>query len=166
MLAMGGCGAFPKAFARVHPTFQVPSFAAVVAGAATTIFYTATTLFSENALDDTVATLGIMICWYYGLTAFACAWYFRREAFRSVRDFAMRIVLPLIGGAVLLGVLVLAVVKSADPGYGSGAEIGGIGLVCYLGVGILLLGAVLTLAVRAVRPEFFRRAGYSDSARA
>lgn len=156
MLAMGSSGAFPKAFARVHPKFRVPSFGAVAAGAATAVFSVLTTLFSENVLDDTVSALGIVICWYYGLTAFACAWRFRREAFGSVRDFAMRIACPLLGGTALAGVLVLAIDQSTDPAYGSGASLGGIGLVFFLGVGVLLLGAVLMLVMRAARPAFFR----------
>ena len=36
-------------------------------------------LLSESALLDTIAALGIMICWYYGITAFACVWYFQRD---------------------------------------------------------------------------------------
>lgn len=170
MLAMGSHGAFPKAFARVHPRFRVPSFAAAVAGGATAAFSALTAVFSESALDDTVAALGIMICWYYGLTALACAWYFRRDAFASARDFTARIAFPVLGGVMLLGVLVLAVVQSADPSYGSGASLGGIGLVFFLGVGVLLLGAVLMLVMRAARPAFFKTspapAAYSDSARA
>ena len=36
---------------------------------------------SENALWDTITALGMMICFYYGITALACVWYFRRELF-------------------------------------------------------------------------------------
>jgi hypothetical protein len=37
------------------------------------------TFVSENVLVDTILSLGLMICFYYGLTAFAAAWYFRKE---------------------------------------------------------------------------------------
>ena len=37
------------------------------------------TLVSENVLVDTILSLGLMICFYYGLTAFAATWYFRHE---------------------------------------------------------------------------------------
>ena len=41
------------------------------------------------------------------------------------------------------------------PENGSGAAIGGIGLVFFIGFGILALGAVLMLVMRARRPDFF-----------
>ncbi len=155
MLAMGSYGAFPRRFATVHPRFRVPSHNAVVAGVATSVFYVTTTVFSERTLYDTIAALGIMICWYYGITAFACAWYFRRSALSSVRDFVFRTAFPLLGGTMLLAVFVISVRQSMNPGYGSGAAIGGIGLVFHLAFGILALGAVLMLLMRALRPRFF-----------
>ena len=41
-------------------------------------------------LADTITALGMMICFYYSLTAFACVWYFRGSLFSSVRHFFMR----------------------------------------------------------------------------
>jgi amino acid transporter len=156
MLAMGVYKAFPQRFARVHPRFLVPSYSAVVAGIVTSVFYVITTIFSKHTLYDTIAALGIMICWYYGITAFACAWYFRREVFNSVRDFILKLAFPVLGAIILAVVFVISVVESMSPDYGSGAQIGGIGLVFYLAFGILLLGVVLMLVMRAKRPEFFR----------
>lgn len=156
MLAMGSYGAFPRRFARVHPRHQVPSYAAVAAGVATSVFYVVTTIFSEQALYDTIAALGIMICWYYGITAFACAWYFRHEALAGVRSFVFRIAFPVLGGIMLLAVFVISVRDSMSPDYGSGAAVAGIGLVFYLAFGILVLGAVLMVVMRMLRPEFFR----------
>lgn len=158
MLAMGSYGAFPRRFAAVHPRFRVPSSNAVIAGIATSVFYVLTTLFSERTLYDTIAALGIMICWYYGITAFACAWYFRHEVFRSVRDSVFRLAFPVVGGLMLSAVFVISVIESTDPGYGSGAAIGGIGLVFYVAFGILVIGAVLMLVMRTVQPAFFRDA--------
>ena len=43
------------------------------------------TFTSENVLPDTIYSIGIMICFYYGLTAFACVWYFRHELFTTPR---------------------------------------------------------------------------------
>jgi hypothetical protein len=40
-------------------------------------FYAVMRVVSENTLWDTILTLGMMICFYYGITAFACVWYFR-----------------------------------------------------------------------------------------
>lgn len=155
MLAMGAYGAFPKKLAEVSPRFLVPSYATVVAGAVTAVFYSVVTFLSESALLDTIAALGIMICWYYGITAFACVWYFRKTLFESVRNFVFRLAFPLIGGLMLLAVFVISVQESMNPDNASGASIGGIGLVFFLGFGILILGAVLMMVMRVRNPAFF-----------
>ncbi|KAA0021781.1 APC family permease [Antrihabitans cavernicola] len=155
MLAMGAYGAFPKKFAEVHPKFLVPSFSTVVAGIATATFYTVVSLLSERTLLDTIAALGIMICWYYGITAFACIWYFRNELFTNAHNFAFRFLFPLLGGIMLAAVFVVSVRESMNPDNGSGASIGGVGLVFYMGFGVLLLGAVLMVVRRLRSPDFF-----------
>ena len=157
MLAMGSYGAFPKIFATVNPRFKVPSFATVVAGVVTATFYVVVTLLSERTLVDTIAALGIMICWYYGITAFACVWHFRATAFTSIRNAVFRFIFPLTGGLILAAVFVISVQESMNPDNASGAAIGGIGLVFYLGFGILLLGVALMAVARARNPQFFRR---------
>ena len=155
MLAMGAYGAFPKRFASVSPRFLVPAYATVVAGVVTAVFYTLVSLLSERVLLDTIAALGIMICWYYGITAFACVWYFRRELFDNVHNVVFKFLFPLLGGIMLATVFVISVGESMNPENGSGASIGGIGLVFYMGFGILLLGAVLMVIWRFRSPAFF-----------
>ncbi|WTL36158.1 APC family permease [Nocardia sp. NBC_01503] len=156
MLAMGTFKALPERFATVHPTYQVPRFSTAVAAVVAGAFYTITALLSEHVLLDTIAALGIMICWYYGITAFAAVWYFREHWFSSARDFVFKLLFPLLGGAMLLVVFVISVRESLKPEVGSGASIFGIGLVFYLGFGILALGAVLMLVQRWRQPEYFR----------
>lgn len=157
MLAMGTYGAFPKRFASVSPRFLTPTFSTVVAGAVTAAFYTIVSLLSDRTLLDTIAALGIMICWYYGITAFACVWYFRTELFASAHNVVYKFLFPLLGGLMLGAVFVISVRESMDPEKtGSGASIGGIGLVFYLGFGILAFGAVLMLIMRFTSPDFFR----------
>src|SRR3546814_19478892 len=68
----------------------------------------------SSDLLDTIAALGIMICWYYGITAFACVWYFRKTLFESVRNFVFRLAFPLIGGLLLLAVFVISVQESMN----------------------------------------------------
>jgi amino acid transporter len=155
MLAMGSYGAFPKVFATVNPRFRVPSFATVVAGVVTATFYVVVTLLSEHTLVDTIAALGIMICWYYGITAFACVWHFRATAFTSIRNVVFRFLFPLTGGLMLAAVFVISVQESMNPDNASGAAIGGIGLVFYLGFGILALGVALMAVARVRNPAFF-----------
>ncbi|MGV0734763.1 APC family permease [Mycobacterium syngnathidarum] len=156
MLAMGAYRAFPSRFAEVSPRYLVPSFATITAGVVTGVFYTVVSLLSESALLDTIAALGIMICWYYGITAFACVWYFRRELFTSAHNVVFKFLFPLLGGLVLAAVFVISIGESMNPENASGAAIGGIGLVFFIGFGVLLFGAVLMLIWRSRSPEFFR----------
>ncbi|MEV0670852.1 APC family permease [Mycobacterium sp. NPDC050441] len=156
MLAMGAYKAFPARFAEVSPRYLVPVFATVTAGVVTGVFYTVVSLLSESALLDTIAALGIMICWYYGITAFACVWYFRRELFANAHNAVFKFLFPLLGGTVLAAVFVISIGESMNPDNASGAEIGGIGLVFYIGFGVLILGAVLMMIWRSRSPEFFR----------
>lgn len=83
-----------------NPFSGLSSHNAVIAGVATSVFYVVTAIFSERILYDTIAALGIMICWYYGITAFACAWHFRREVFSGVRSFLFKMAFPLLGGVM------------------------------------------------------------------
>ena len=156
MLAMGRYGALPARFATIHPRFQTPSYATVVAATTAGLFFSVLTVFSENVLLDTIYSLGIMICFYYGLTAFACIWYFRTELFDNANSIVFKFLAPLLGGTVLMGVLLVTLRDSASPDYGSGASIGGIGLVLILGLGLILVGVFLMLYLNRRHPAFFR----------
>lgn len=156
MLAMGFYEAMPKSFAKISPRFKSPGVATFVAATASIVFYVVMRLLSENALWDTITALGMMVCFYYGATGLAAVWYFRRSWFTSIRNFFMRFLLPLAGGATLVWMFVQTCIDSLDPDYGSGSSIGGVGLVFVLGVGVLLLGVVLMLVMRFVNPRYFR----------
>ncbi|MEJ8635631.1 MULTISPECIES: APC family permease [Streptomyces] len=156
VLAMSAYEALPPSYARVHPRFKTPGRATVVAGVATGVFYTVMTLVSEHVLVDTIYALGLMICFYYALTAFACAWYFRRELLRSGRDFVFKGLFPLLGGVLLAAVFGKTLYDMWDPAYGSGSAVFGVGSVFVIGVGLLLLGVVLMLVMQRRSPAFFR----------
>ena len=111
---------------------------------------------SDHVLADTILTLGMMICFYYGLTAFACVFYFRRTLFQSVRNFFLRGLAPLTGGLVLAAVFLQTATDSMNPEFGSGSSVFGIGLVFVLAVGIILLGVAIMLLISWHRPGFFR----------
>ncbi len=156
MLAMGIYRAFPPRFAEVHPVHKTPAFALIVAGVGSGLFYTVLTFVSERVLTDTIYSLGIMICFYYGLTAFACIWYFRNELFLDFYSVVFKLTFPLLGGLGLAWVFVVTLRDSASPDYGSGANIGGVGLVLILGLGLILLGIVFMLVQRARDGAYFR----------
>jgi amino acid transporter len=156
LLAMGSYRAMPKAFAKLHPVHKTPKVATFTAGIGAATFYTVMTVLSERVLTDTILALGIMICFYYGLTAFGCIWFFRHQLFSSAYNVVFKFLFPLLGGLGLFFVLIITLRDSADPAYGSGASIGGIGLVLILGLGLILLGLIFMFIMRARQPEFFR----------
>lgn len=156
LLAMGHYGALPPRFATVSKRFGSPGYATVMAGLISGGFYAVMKVVSENVLNDTIMALGLMICFYYALTAFACTRYFRHSLFSSVRNFFMRLLFPLIGGLVLTVVFVQTAADSWAPEFGSGSEIFGVGLVFIIGIGILALGTVVMLLAARFHPGFFR----------
>ncbi|WP_306322986.1 MULTISPECIES: APC family permease [unclassified Streptomyces] len=156
VLAMSTYEALPASYARVHPKFRTPGRATITAGVATAVFYTVMTLVSEHVLVDTIYALGLMICFYYALTAFACAWYFRAELFSSARDFAFKGLFPVLGGVLLSAVFIKTLVDMWNPAYGSGSSVLGVGSVFVIGVGLLLVGVVIMLVMGRRSPAFFR----------
>jgi amino acid transporter len=156
LLAMGHYGALPKQFATVSPRFFTPGYATIVSSVVASAFYAVMRFVSENVLWDTITALGMMICFYYGLTAFACVWYFRKQWFDSFRSFVFTLAFPLIGGVILAILFVITLFDSMNPEYGSGSNIAGLGLVFILGITVLLLGVVIMIWQRIKRPAFFR----------
>jgi hypothetical protein len=111
---------------------------------------------SVSVLTDTILTLGMMICFYYGLTAFACVWYFRKQWFDSVRNVFFTFLFPLVGGVILAVLFVTTLIDSMDPEYGSGSSVFGVGLVFVLGVTIIALGIIIMVWQAIRRPAFFK----------
>lgn len=127
-LAMGVHQALPAKFARVHPTYMTPSYATLMMGAVGTVFYVGFKLISDNLLPDTILSTGLAIALYDGLTAFAAAWCFRRDALLSARDFFVLFLLPLLGGIMLAAVFVTSATDmgAVDYGYPVIFTIGGV----------------------------------------
>ena len=156
LLAMGHYGALPPSFARVSPRFFTPGFATIVSAIVAAGFYAVMRVVSTNVLTDTILTLGMMICFYYGITAFACVWYFRKQWFDSVRNVFFTFLFPLVGGVILAVLFVTGMIDSTDPDYGSGSSVFGVGLVFVLGITIIVVGIAIMIWQAVKRPAFFR----------
>src|SRR6185369_15563424 len=117
-LSMAVYEAIPKRFARVHPRYMTPAFGTIVMGCAALFFYLVLTFLSENALADSVASLGLAVAFYYGITAFACVWYFRRSLFSSARNFFFRGAFPLLGGIAMALAFGQSAYDMIQPDYG------------------------------------------------
>ena len=95
-LSMARWEAIPSAFGRVHPRFLTPSFSTLLMGGLSIIWTVALLAFNPNqdVLGDTISALGFAVCFYYGFTGLACAFYFRRDLFKSARNFFLAGLLP------------------------------------------------------------------------
>ena len=156
LLAMGHYRAIAERFAWIHPKYRSPGYATVVAGLAAAVFYAFMHVVSDHVLADTILTLGMMICFYYGLTAFACVYYFRQTLFHSARNFFLRGAAPFAGGLILAAVFLQTAYDSINTAFGSGSSVFGVGLVFLLGVGIIFLGVVVMMIIAWHRPGFFQ----------
>ena len=149
--------AFPSAFARIHQRYQTPDVSTIVMGVLSTAWFIAIVNLSTNVLSDSITAIGFSIAFYYGLTGFACAIYYRRELLKSARNFFYIGVLPVLGGAMLTFIFVYAIVQYQNPANDVSKPILGIGAPVVIGIGSLLLGVVLTLVARVPYREFFSR---------
>jgi amino acid transporter len=162
VLAMSAHGAIPKWFARMHPRFRTPTTATVVMGGVSALFYVLLTAVSKNVLADSAASVGLLIAFYYGLTAFACVWFFRRTLFSSVRNLVTKGILPLIGGLTLLGAFVLSI-KSYWPAASSYSSFAGVGGIFLIGAGSLVVGVVAMIVTARFQRNYFAH-GIRDDA--
>jgi amino acid transporter len=101
-LSMATYKAIPDAFGRMHRRYLTPTVSTVVMGLISIVLYIAFNHFAGgNLIPDAVTAIGVYIAFYYGLTGFTCAWYYRKVLRRSSRDLWMKGILPVLGGMML-----------------------------------------------------------------
>jgi len=172
-LSMGAYKALPNSFTRIHPRFLTPTVATVGMGVVSAVFYVLFTLVSSSLLLALIGSVGLMIAFYYGLTGFACVWFYRRTLTDSARHFLMRGALPLAGGVILFAAFIYALKNYAAADWlqdddGKNVTILGMGAVAFVGIAALVLGFVLMLVWRVMAPDYFTpgeplgRRGYHD----
>ena len=157
-LAMAAHGGIPRHFARIHPRYLTPSASTIWMGLVSIGCFLLLNSLSSDILADSVTATGLGIAFYYGLTGFACFWYFRRALTRSLRTLLMVGILPLVGGLVLFGILGDSIYQQTNPANSSvGHAWLGVGPPLAIGIVGLALGIVLMLVQRMVAPDpFFR----------
>jgi len=155
-LSMAVYEAIPKRFSYVHPRYMTPAFGTIVMGLTALAFYLVLSFISQNALADSIASLGLAVAFYYGITAYACVWYFRRSLFESARNLFMRGIFPLLGALAMTWAFVQSAVDMIKPDYGY-TVYGSIGGVFVVGVGMLALGIPLMLLCFAFGTKRFFR---------
>ena len=158
-LSMARWGAIPAAFGRLHPRFRTPTLSTLAMGGIS-IVWTVLLLGlnpSGNVLGDAITALGFTIAFYYGFTGIACVVYFRRMLTRSVKDFLLIGVAPLVGALMLFGIFGKAFHDYSKSGVNYSHPILGIQTPIFVGIGGLLLGVVLMFVAFPFQRDFFRR---------
>ena len=102
-LSMAAYKALPKSFSRIHPRFLTPTVSTVIMGAISIALYAGLNYTSNGSgvIGDAVLAIGLYIAFYYGLTGFACAWYYRKNLTSSARNLFMQGILPVTGALIL-----------------------------------------------------------------
>jgi amino acid transporter len=164
-LSMATYKALPKSFARIHPRNLTPTVSTIVMGVVSGLLYLAFNYISAGfVISDAVTGIGLYIAFYYGLTGFVCAWYYRKTLLESQRNLWMRGILPFLGGLIMY----LAGGWSLWADWDVASEnsytswlmpfwphwyIGGSFVILFLSA---LVGLIAAIYVRIVMPAFFR----------
>jgi amino acid transporter len=102
-LSMAVYKAIPDSFAKMHRRHLTPTVSTIVMGAVSIIVYVMFNYMHHGigVIGDAVIAIGLYIAFYYGMTGFACAWYYRKNLTSSARNLWMQGILPVAGGLML-----------------------------------------------------------------
>jgi amino acid transporter len=102
-LSMAVYKAIPASFAKIHRKHLTPTVSTLVMGAISIVIYVIFNYSSNGigVIGDAVIAIGLYIAFYYGLTGFACTWYYRKNLTSSMRNLWMQGILPSLGGLIL-----------------------------------------------------------------
>jgi amino acid transporter len=102
-LSMAVYKAIPPAFAKIHRRHLTPTVSTITMGGISIVVYMLMNYTSNGigVIGDAVIAIGLYIAFYYGLTGFACAWYYRRNLTSSARNLWMQGIIPVAGGLIL-----------------------------------------------------------------
>jgi len=149
--------AIPSVIGKVHPRYLTPTVSTWGFGLLSIATAVPLILISETVLELAVVALGIPVCFYYGSTGFACAWYYRHELLRSVRKFLLVGLAPVVGGLMFYGVGIYAITYYGHKSHAEGKQYLGLTLPLWLGLVGLGIGVVLMIVSRPFFREFFSR---------
>jgi len=165
-LSMATYQALPKSFAKVHPRYLTPTVSTIWMGVLSALLYLAFNYISGgNVIADAVTGIGLYIAFYYGLTAFACTWYYRKTLLESQRNLWMRGILPSLGGLIMYAAGGWSLWADWDVATGNSYTswlmpfwphwyIGGAFVIAFVSA---LAGLVAAIVIKIVRPAYFRK---------
>jgi amino acid transporter len=170
-LSMAVYKALPASFARMHPRYLTPTVSTIAMGAISILLYVPFNYLSGgNVIADAVTAIGLFIAFYYGLTGFACAWYYRKTLTSSARNLFMRGILPVLGGLIMYFAggwsIWLDWDVATENSYtmwtmpGTHWQIGGVFVIAFVSA---LAGLVAGIYMRFTSPVFFRKETLTSS---
>ncbi|MGY3337321.1 amino acid transporter [Streptomyces filamentosus] len=104
LFAMGRDRTLPAALGRVHRRWNTPWVAVAAVGAAALVLFAAAAAAGsvQRILRDAVSAIGLQIAFYYGLAGIAAVVAYKTLLLRSVKNFLLGGVWPLLGSAFML----------------------------------------------------------------
>lgn len=157
VLSMARRGALPARLGLTHPRFKSPWASLALLGTIAAGWYLLVSSISENAMVDTLSSLGILVAFYYSLTGIACIVYYWRHVTASVKGLLMVGVGPLLGSIGLAFMLVVGI-RSVSDAADSASGTSWLGLAPPLAIAALIfvLGLIVMLVRMLRAPAFFR----------
>jgi amino acid transporter len=158
MLSMGSHKAGPEKLAEINRRHLTPAwstwlFSLIACG--WYIFLVVIGGEEQNPYYASIAAVGLMIAFYYGLTGVVCVVYYRRYLLHSWRNFLFVGVLPGVGGLILTLIFFKSLWDNFNDTETYGSLLGA-GSVFTIGVALLLLGVPLMFWCQAKYPDFFK----------
>lgn len=115
MFAQGRDGVLHRRYALLHSKWKTPWVATLVIMCIGLVLLFASSFFPtvNSIIEVSVKAIGFQVAFYYGLTGYACAWSFRREATASIGKFIIWVVWPFISASFMVAIAIYSV-KSFD----------------------------------------------------
>ena len=154
-LSMATYKALPAAItARAPPIHRTPHVATYWWAGISIATIVLLTLLATDFIGLAILAIGVMIAAYYAVTAISAIVYFAPDMRRNPGRLIVAGILPGLGAVMMVIAFVVSAVQMAAPDY-VGASILGIGTVFWIGIGGLVLGVIVTFALRPHYRDFF-----------
>ena len=164
-LSMAAYKALPPSFAKIHPALPDPDRVHAGDGRHLDRAVRVDELLVRRQRDLRRGhRCGVYIAFYYGLTAFACVWYYRATLLSSARHLWVRGIIPLAGGLILWVLGGFSLWQDYDVATensytmftvpGLHWQIGGVFVIAFMSA---LVGLIFFIYLRITQPAFFKK---------
>lgn len=104
MYAKARDGALQPRYAILHKNWKTPWVAtSVIVGFGLTLLFLSSYFPNINLIiKDSVNAIGFQVAFYYGLSGYACVWYFRKQAMKGIGNFFLLCLWPALSASFLV----------------------------------------------------------------